>query len=144
MKGDDMLIDESAVLQIDPILAMVGSFQGNNSNTRLQQGVYQISHFGSSHFLRHYEHYPELTIEPYGVCDTVEQILAACPELQDADRRFVLTVTPVRKSHQPSEGGWRWHKWGPYIGTRKPTTEYLYDEPEIDEVLVYHIYEYAS
>ena len=33
--------------------------------------------------------------------------------------------------------GWRWHKWGPYIGTQDPQCEYLADEPEIKEVFVY-------
>jgi hypothetical protein len=38
-------------------------------------------------------------------------------------------------------GGWRWHKWGPYIGTQEPKCEYIHDEPEIEEVFTYHVYE---
>jgi hypothetical protein len=47
----------------------------------------------------------------------------------------------VIKANQSHEGGWRWHKWGEYIGKYEPQYEYLYDEPEIEKVYVYHIYE---
>jgi hypothetical protein len=37
-------------------------------------------------------------------------------------------------------GGWRWHKWGEYIGTGQPTTEYLDDEEKFnDGIYTYHI-----
>lgn len=53
-----------------------------------------------------------------------------------------MILTPVRKADQTHDGGWRWNKWwGPYIGSQRPQFEYLYDEPEIDEVFCYHIYE---
>jgi hypothetical protein len=79
----------------------------------------------------------------YGVCDTPEQVLAHVPLLTTDPRRFIVFFTPpIRKHDQPAEGGWRWHKWGEYIGTQpQAECEYLYDEPHIDEVLVYHIVE---
>lgn len=77
-----------------------------------------------------------------GVCDTPEQVLAHIPLLVTDPRRFIVFFTPIRKRDQPAEGGWRWHKWGEYIGTQPSAgCEYLYDEPHIDEVLVYHIVE---
>jgi hypothetical protein len=45
------------------------------------------------------------------------------------------------KANQPKEDGWRWRKWGQYIGALEPTCEYIADEPHIDKVYVYHIYE---
>jgi len=87
-----------------------------------------------------YEHYTD-GIDAYGVCDSVEQLLAACPELEAPGRRFVVTVTPVKRANQPADGGWRWHKWGDYIGTQNPQHEYLYDDVHIDMVLCYHIFE---
>jgi hypothetical protein len=77
----------------------------------------------------------------YGVCDNYEQVLNNYPELQNSDKKFVVSLTPMTKSEEPESGGWRWHKWGEYIGEQHPTHEYLYDEPEIEEVFVYHIYE---
>jgi len=77
----------------------------------------------------------------YGVCDNIDQILNKYPELQNSDRKFIVSLVSMLKSEQSKSGGWRWHKWGEYIGEQNPTHEYLYDEPEIEEVFVYHIYE---
>lgn len=76
----------------------------------------------------------------YGVCDNVEQILAHY-DLSDPNRKFCIGVSPIFKKDQPERGGWRWHKWGPYLGTHEPKCEYLYDEEGIEYVLIYHIYE---
>ena len=137
-----MLISERAVMLRHPILTIVAESNGRSGNTEeLRTGVYEIGHFGSSNFMSDYESYPETTVGPYGVCDTVEQLLAACPELEAPGREFVVTVTTIRKANEPSSGGWRWHKWGEYIGTQEPQCEYIHDEPNIEEVLVFHIYE---
>jgi len=78
----------------------------------------------------------------YGVCDHWTQILARWPELDtDPDHRYLITLTPHRRADQPPNGGWRWHKWGPYIGVFKPQCEYLHDEPEVSEVFSFHIRE---
>lgn len=80
--------------------------------------------------------------DTYGVADSIEQIAAFyADEVNDPYRQYCIGVTPVTKADQPSDGGWRWHKWGSYIGTKTPTTEYLYDEPEIEAVLVFDIFE---
>ena len=139
-----MLIADSSIsntIQF-PILTMLSNVNGKPLAKERKVGIYEIGHFGGSHFLRDYEHYPDgLSVEAYGVCDTPEQLLEKCPELEESDRRFVVTVHHLRKEDEPAEGGWRWHKWGPYIGEHEPQCEYLYDEPEIEEVYVYHIYE---
>jgi hypothetical protein len=140
-----MLIQEPSMAHTDPILAMIAGINGRSGKTKeLRHGVYEIGHFGSSGFLRGYEHYPETTVGPYGVCDSVEQLLAACPELEAPGREFVVTVTTIRKADEPADGGWRWHKWGEYIGTQNPQCEYIHDEPNIEEVLCFHIYERAN
>ena len=77
----------------------------------------------------------------YGVCDNPSQILLKYPELQSDSKQYVVLMIPMYKHEQPSDGGWGWHKWGDYIGNQNPQCEYLYDEPEIDLVFVYHIYE---
>ncbi len=142
-----MLIDEARVLRNDddPIMAMLQRMTAGSPTepVRLQQGVYQIGHFGSSSFLRNsYEHYPSLGEHgSYGVCDSVENLLAVVTELANPDRQFVVTLTKVTREEQSPEGGWRWHKWGEYIGAFDPQREYLYDEVGIDAVYVYQIYE---
>jgi hypothetical protein len=80
----------------------------------------------------------------FGVCDDVEQILAHHPDIKESAQRFVVGVILfIKKLEQPrglNYGGWRWHKWGEYIGTQKPQCEYLGDEPEIEQVYVYQVY----
>ena len=148
----------------DPILSMIASINGNDPVSREERtGIYRIGHFGSSDFLRSWEQYPDFDPIPvtddmpahmkedaweggvsrnaYGVCDSIEQLLKHFPELEAPGREFVVTLSEVRKDNQPSSGGWRWHKWGPYIGAHDPQYEYLYDEVGIEAVLVYHIYE---
>ena len=141
-----MLIDDPAALAADPILNMVATVNGSEPSRRIRQGIYQIGHFGGSYFMAHLEHYPNIEIGDfgpccYGVCDSPEQLLATCPELESSPRRFVVSMNRLLKARMHPEGGWRWHKWGPYIGEQKPECEYLFDEPTIEEVWTFHIYE---
>ena len=56
-----------------------------------------------------------------GVADNIEQI---------KKYNCVISVTPVYqdKSNEGKGGGWRWHKWGKYIGKLNHQYEYLDDE----------------
>ena len=142
-----MLINEPKVMCVSPILAAVALMNGNDPEPKeLATGVYERGDFGSSDFLRgSYEEYPDLGEEHncYGVCDGMENILETLTVLQDKDRQFVVMLTPVERDldNKGQGGGWRWHKWGPYIGKHTPTTEYLDDEPLIEKIYCYHVYE---
>jgi len=93
------------------------------------------------------ERYPELDdMSPYGTSDHIDPIEEKIlPKLQkiekETGRKFLIDFEIVEKKNQPPKNGWRWSKWGPYIGEKKRQAEYLYDEPEFDTVLLYHIYE---
>jgi hypothetical protein len=76
----------------------------------------------------------------YGVCDNYGQILRYLPIVRDP-RNFIVILTPIYKKHQPKRDGWRWEKWGEYIGIQNSKADYLYDEPEIEMIYVYHVYE---
>lgn len=81
-------------------------------------------------------------IESDGVADNLDQVKAHFREfIDDPVRQYVVSLVRMRKAEQPEHGGWRWHKWGEYIGTQQPMCEYLYDEPVIEEVCVFDIYE---
>ena len=113
---------------------------------QLQEGVYHSDFSFQLHSLEGrnsgYTNSPELPSGwYYGVCDSVENLLERIPELVTSEREFVVLLTEIDRDTQPEEGGWRWHKWGDYIGTQTPTCEYIYDEPIIDLVYCYHIYE---
>ncbi|MDX5853404.1 hypothetical protein [Bacillus cereus group sp. BfR-BA-01363] len=82
----------------------------------------------------------ERYISRNGVCDNPQQILEYIPELETSKEKYVVALTRVRKVDQSPYGGWRWCKWGKYIGTQKATAEYLYDEEYIDEIYCYKIF----
>ena len=83
------------------------------------------------------EAYPK---NEYGVADNVEQVLSHFKEeLDDPDTAYIIGAFWVTKNGQPI-GGWRWEKWGPYIGKQEPLAQYIRDEPVIESVLVYHLY----
>jgi len=74
-------------------------------------------------------------IPAYGVCDSVEQFLEKFGDiLEKSPHKYAVGFTHVLKADQPPNGGWRWHKWGPYIGTHEPQHEYLYYEDGIEGV----------
>lgn len=149
-----MLIDEPAILgPQDPFLAALSRLTVGTSTrpARLKQGIYRIGHFNGNYMLPRgaYDEWPNLPPaqdgewrNSYGVCDSVANLLDKLGDvLNDPQRQFVVTLTSVRREHCPEDGGWRWHKWGPYIGAQNPQHEYLYDETHIDEVFCYHVYE---
>ena len=134
--------DNCGILQIIAGMEPITS----ETNTILKEGVAIISHFGSSDFLRAtHDAYPlrlDSEYNCYGVCDSIDDILKAIPLLVDSlDREFFITLKPILRENESSEGGWRWHKWGDYIGTQNPEHEYIYDDKHIDKVYCYHIYE---
>ncbi len=125
-----MLIQLTAKV-VDPIAQLIAQVNGNSSDTiELEAGVYQIGHFNFENELpvdlSFDEQYPDLSCGSYGVCDHYGQIFAKMPELLDSQERAFI------------------HKWGGYIGKHKPQCEYIYDEPEIEKVYVYHIYELTN
>lgn len=163
-----MLIDISGVRQ-DPLDVLIN---GRASETRLAEGVYETG-WGFDHSLERAgllkERYPFHPLDEErpllgdddaaavqywdeygqrpadtGVCDQWEQIVERWPEIRDSDRKFVISLCRVTKAAQPESGGWRWHKWGDYIGRFEPQCEYLHDEPEIDAVYTFHVYEVGS
>lgn len=82
---------------------------------------------------------------PYGVADNYQQILERDPDVQecinDPDKNFIIQLCWIAKADQPEWGGWRWEKWGEYIGDFQPKSMYLYDEPKIDGIYVYQVFE---
>lgn len=84
------------------------------------------------------------TVHPSGVCDDWEQIFSKMEDRMrpyiESPEPFAVFVYRISRGSQPEQGGWRWKKWGEYIGDRQPQCEYLHDEPEIDHVFVFGVY----
>lgn len=136
----------------DPILDIIAVMNGNIVlEKEIEKGIYQVGHFNFENLipfdLEFDDAYPRFSKGQgsYGVCDHYSQIFGEIPEiLNSTERAFVISITEINKNTQPSDGGWRWHKWGEYIGNKEPQCEYLYDEPEIEKVFVYSVYELTN
>jgi hypothetical protein len=146
-----MLIDPKFAEQPDSTLGKILQVIANERGTnpiRIGQGLYQIGHWNFVDLLEgKWGSYPGLPGDhnAYGVCDSPDQFMKVLgPVLAIGPRQYVVSFVQLKKADEPSEGGWRWHKWGPYIGEQDPQCEYLYDEPVIEEVWTYHIYEKMS
>lgn len=71
------------------------------------------------------------------VDDSPEEFIEKYDQIiQDADERVAVFFSPMTRANQPAEGGWRWHKWGEYLGKHEPKHEYLYDEEDIERIYV--------
>jgi len=71
----------------------------------------------------------------YGVCDSPEQLASKYPKYDG-----IVWMTVVRREEQCEQGGWRWRKWGEYVGNHTiDQVEYLSEcngddgRPLIDE-----------
>ena len=118
---------------------------------KLGEGIYEFWESSSPNYIDELIKFYEISnfwdiVNPcYGICDNFQQILerdsTAKELISRKDKTFILVLCEVRRVDQPEDGGWRWHKWGDYIGDYKQTSEYLYDEVEIDKVYTYHFLE---
>tara|TARA_R100000951_G_C2649244_1_gene183789 strand:+ start:555 stop:1040 length:486 start_codon:yes stop_codon:yes gene_type:complete len=78
-----------------------------------------------------YPKFNDYSKSSYGVADTIEQIKEYYKEeIEDPDNKYFIHITPVfqEKENKGKGGGWRWHKWGSYIGELDRQCEYLDDE----------------
>lgn len=131
----------------DPMMDVIlKSISGGKPRQRLAQGGYLSGHWSIQYETTQKlaDAYPAVDEEEfysYGVCDSYQQLLEKVPLLLTSKRKFFVGLVEIRKDEQPDEGGWRWHKWGVYIGTQDPTCEYIHDEPDIKVVYTYHVYE---
>ena len=146
------MLKHPRVIGSNPVLSMIAISSGNDDSVKvIEDGILQIGHysgdmilFGKNDFDRSYPEVPDCP-SSCGVCDSPDQFLKMFREALQADpRHLTVTFTHVRKDHENrgQGGGWRWHKWGAYIGTGTPECEYLDDEDEFEGgIFVFHIYD---
>ena len=127
------------------ILGVIGS--GDVMPRRIGQGLYECGHWSVEHLSPSTrerwseEPYSSPEWDEYGVCDSPDQVVEKY-KLDERPERLFVTFVKIEKATQPLDGGWRWHKWGDYIGAKKPEHEYIAHEgPDIESVYTFHIYE---
>lgn len=132
--------------QIGMILAFTAG-DGPMRPERIDKGMYLAGHWNVADLViggtrkRWEEDSPEwLDIQETGVCDTPEQAMKYLA-LDERPEPFFVSFVRIRRADQPLEGGWRWRKWGEYIGEHEPQREYLHDEPDIEEVYTFSVHE---
>lgn len=117
------------------------------------RGIY-ISGLNSHYDIETLTNYKEIGIDfksplywhNYGVCDNASQVIEKYNEfvksgfIDEQNDKCIVLMTPMCRRYQESDGGWRWHKWGEYIGVQNPQHEYLFDEENIDIVFVFEFY----
>lgn len=148
---------------LQAILAVLSGLEGGELGpTKIGDGMYQVGHHNSYDHLqdqayRCSDHPYDARCEPYfvnpgidedwegvrrdfltasGVCDSPAQFMAKFGErLQSDPRPLVVFFTHVAKhpENRRQGGGWRWHKWGRYVGEGEPLWEYLDDEEAFDD-----------
>lgn len=78
--------------------------------------------------------------ENFGVADNIEQVLEHYPELLESKDSFIVIFSDVYRKDQPKSYGFRYEKFGEYIGTQDIQHEFIYDDKHIDKVIIYHIF----
>lgn len=140
-----MLVDpciDATADGLQSVLEIVGA-----GPTQLEPGVFRCENFNFNFYIKKNlaDEYPDFESKiacNYGICDSPEQFLKLYGDvLRESPRKFCVALTEIVRADQPAHGGWRWHKWGPYVGEHELTCEYLFDESHIERVFVYHIYE---
>lgn len=145
-----MLTDVTLSDDQHPFASLIATMSGRSPTPkRIQEGMYESGHWNFDNDVKEgLENFPDLgDKDSFGVCDSPEQFLQTPVGefVVSSSRKFVVSFVKITKASQEPEGGWRWHKWGPYIGVQDgPTCEYLYDEPEIEEVWTYSVYELSN
>jgi hypothetical protein len=158
MLTDPSFHPDPGVSQILDIIASVGG-RSPGGVKRIDRGMYEIPHFSLDHavgagwakaYTLRWDRrdkdpnadpgdcypLPSWDLPEYGVCDSPEQWREKYGAIFEADpHHWCIGFTLISKADQSPQGGWRWHKWGEYIGTKTPQYEYIYDEgPEIEQV----------
>lgn len=144
-----MLVD-AKFRRPDQTMSMILALAGGGGPVipeRIGEGMYLCGHWSIDQLTAVRKRYLEdewtsLDFATSGVCDTPEQAVEKLG-LRDRPEHVFVTFVRIRRDDQPRSGGWRWHKWGDYIGDKEPQFEYLHDEPDIEEVYTFSVYEPA-
>lgn len=134
----------------DMVLAMVAGLNGGPATPEhVGTGMYLACHWNVGDMVRNTrnrwqeDEWTELPVPESGVCDSPQQLTNKY-DFNSFPEPVFISFVRIRRAEQPREDGWRWHKWGEYIGDKEPQCEYLSDEPEIEEVYTFTVHELHS
>lgn len=137
-------------LGLAQLLGAIGSGRGGGTPEQVEPGLFKCGHWNFDAYLS-----PEWTRDwdfegeesrgmppEYGVCDSIGQFKRKYFDKLSSDPKheYVVSFVHIQKALEPQQNGWRWCKWGEYVGEKEPKYEYLAHEPEITEVYTFHVY----
>lgn len=100
-------------------------------------GIYVCEDYNDYYFINHLTDYNcQEHFYIYGIADNASQILEAYPDIPDD---YIILMTPMFSKKDEPCSGWRWHKWGRYLGVQERSCEYLNDEPNTDMIYCFSI-----
>lgn len=138
-----MLVDPKFI-RPDLVVSLVASMHGGPAEPRrISQGVYIAGHWNVRDMVPTAVDWLDggtLEFDISGVCDTPVQVVERL-KLDEIPQPVFVSCVHIRRADQPLQGGWRWHKWGKYIGDHDPQFEYLHDEPLIEQVYTFSVIE---
>ena len=83
---------------------------------------------------------PDEWLHEYGIVDSPEQFCELYEtRLTESEHGFIVELQDIFRCHQPPNGGFRYHKHGPYLGKQSLESEYLYDDEHINKVCLFGI-----
>lgn len=126
---------------------MLCDIQNPTGLKKITTGIYEGYFYHNIDEIKQYPYFNSIEdfkklnfLEPFGVCDSykdIERVYKKHPIYINPDKCCII-LSPIKKTEN---SGWRWHKWGTYIGKQKRIgCEYLKDELHIDEIKLFHFY----
>lgn len=77
-----------------------------------------------------------------GICDNASQVINKHSKIvKDKNKKYIIFLSPVFKCDQQVGTGFRWSRYGKYIGVQDQSEKLLVDEPYIEFIFKYSIYE---
>lgn len=143
---------QTPLFQTNPMMMQIFSLMGGGQNISVLEEGFAIVPGGNVDHLIDSSEWEAWGVDDipgevgtYGVCDSPAQFMAKYKKgLQESPRTFFVSFMHVAKDpdNQGQGGGWRWHKWGEYVGEGSPQCEYLDDEPGFEDgIYCFHICE---
>lgn len=115
-------------------------------HTLYETGVYEFPSFNSYNFIGRSKQYYFEAEDGFewsisGVCDNYNQVKEKYADILNDDnkQKYIIALYKVQQKFEPQRWGWRWKKFGDYIGKHKIEKEYLYDE-DLSDINQDHIY----
>lgn len=102
--------------------------------TTYEPGVYEFRDFQSYNFVGRPKQYYYESDDGFewsisGVCDNYNQVKEVYDELlSNETKKYIIVLYKFQQKFEPVRWGWRWKKFGNYIGKHNIQHKYLYDE----------------